>query len=88
MPRFFPSPDPTHVGASGTRSAPFKYQLSQYVPVQLHKEGLQGPTHADFLRGMDIRCDDSGLKLTQILELQLHMLRTTIAVPNNHNLHC
>ena len=25
LPRFFPSPDPTHVGASGTGSAPFFY---------------------------------------------------------------
>ena len=27
LPRFFPSPDPTHVGASGTGSAPFTKEI-------------------------------------------------------------
>jgi len=31
LPRFFPSPDPTHVGASGTGSALFLYLDYSYV---------------------------------------------------------
>ena len=44
-------------------------KLSQYVPVQVHKEGLQELTDEDFLRKLGIRCDDSGLQLTQISEI-------------------
>jgi len=44
-------------------------KLSQYVPVQVHKEGLQELTDVDFLRQMGIGCDDSGLQLIQISEI-------------------
>ena len=36
-------------------------KLSQYVPMQMHKEGLQELTDVDFLRQMGIGYDDSGL---------------------------
>ena len=37
--------------------------------MQVHKEGLQELTDEDFLRKLGIRCDDSGLQLTQISEI-------------------
>ena len=43
-------------------------KLSQYVPVQVHKEGLQEVIDEDFLREMGIGCDDNRLELTQISE--------------------
>ena len=44
-------------------------KLSQYVPVQVHKEGLQELMDEDFFRELGIGCDDSGLQLTQISEI-------------------
>ena len=44
-------------------------KLSQYVPVQVHKEGLQELMDEDFLRELGIGCDDSGLQLIQISEI-------------------
>jgi len=37
--------------------------------VQVHKEGLQELMDEDFFRELGIGCDDSGLQLTQILEI-------------------
>lgn len=46
-----------------------EHKTEQYVHVQVHKEGLQELTDADFLREMGIGCDESRLELTHISEI-------------------